>query len=231
MVILQGKVNKSGILPGRSLLAAVFILISTFLNVSGQKVEVISPHYVLPEFTKGKVLLKSGVVRELKMNYNLITEEMIFEYPGKYLALTDIGTIDTVFILDRKFIPSGKIFHEVLLKTPAVLFARYACDIIPPGKEAGYGTTSQTTSIMSVDQLFSSRGRAYDLQLPDDYVITPRTEFLLQKDGELVRIYNIKQVIKAYPEKEALIKKYAKDTKIDFKNQEDVISIIKFCNN
>jgi hypothetical protein len=231
MVILQLKVNKSGMLTGRSLLAGILILISTFLNVSGQKVQVISPHYLLPEFTKGKVLMKTGDIRELKMNYNLITEEMIFEYPGKYLALTEIGTIDTVYLADMKFIPSGKIFHELLLKTPAVLFARYTCDVTPPGKEAGYGTTSQTTSIMTVDQLFSSRGRAYDLQLPEDYVVTPRTEFLLQKEGELVRIYNLKQVIKAYPEKQALIKKYAKDTKIDFKNKEDVINLIKFCNN
>jgi hypothetical protein len=231
MGIKHVKVNKPGMLTGRSLLAGILILISTFLNVSGQQGQVISPHYLLTEFTRGKVLMKAGVTRELKMNYNLITEEMIFEYPGKYLALTDIGTIDTVYILDRKFIPSGKIFHELLLKTPAVILARYACDVIPPGKEAGYGTTSQTTSIMTVDQLFSSRGRAYELQLPDDYVIMPRTEFLLQKDGELLRIYNIKQVIKAYPEKEALIKKYAKDTKVDFNKQEDVINLIKFCNN
>jgi hypothetical protein len=228
---MNTKVKISGSIYGRSLMAAALILITSTLNVSGQQVKVISPHYVLPEFTKGKVLMKTGVTRELKMNYNLITEEMIFEYPGKYLALSDIGTIDTIYILDRKFIPSGKIFYELLMKTPAVLFARYACDIIPPGKEAGYGTTSQTTSIMSVEQLFSNRGRAYELQLPDDYVITPRTEFLLQKDGELLRIYNIKQVIKAFPEKEALIKKYAKDTKIDFKKQEDVISLIKSCYN
>lgn len=231
MVLSQMKADKAGMIFGKSLLAGLFFLICSLLNLSGQQGQVISPHYLLPEFTRGKVLLKAGVTRELKMNYNLITEEMIFEYPGKYLALTEIETIDTIYILDRKFIPSGKIFHELLLKTPAVLFARYVCDVTPPGKEAGYGTTSQTTSIMSVDQLFSKKGRAYELQLPDDYVITPRTEFLLQKGSELVRIYNIKQVIKAYPEKEALIKKYAKDKKTDFGKQEDVISLIKFCSN
>jgi hypothetical protein len=68
------------------------------------------------------------------------------------------------------------------------------------------------------------------LKLPDDYVITPITEFLLQKGSELVKIYNIKQVIKVFPEKGSQIKEYSKNNKTDFKKQNDVISLIAFCN-
>ncbi len=213
----------------RSLSLGSIILLFSIYSVSGQKGKVISPHYLLPEFTKGTVLLKAGAPRELKMNYNIITEEMIFEYPGKYLALTNIETIDTVFILNRKFIPSGKIFHELLVNGRVPLFAKYTCTITPPGKPSGYGGTSQTSSITVVDQLFS-KGRAYEMELPADYVVVPNTEYLLFKNGNFIRIYNIKQVIKAFPEKGSQIKEYNKKSKTDFKKQDDVISLIAFCN-
>jgi hypothetical protein len=215
----------------RNLSTGSIILLFSIYSVSGQKGNVISPHYLFPEFSKGTVLLKAGTPRELKMNYNMITEEMIFEYPGKYLALTNIETIDTVFILNRKFIPSGNIFHELLVNSRVPLFAKYTCSITPPGKPSGYGGTSQTSAITVVDQLFTKgKGVSYELKLPDDYVITPITDFLLQKGSELVRINNIKQVIKAFPENGSQIKEYNKKRKTDFKKQDDVISLIAFCN-
>ena len=213
----------------RNLSAGSIILLFSIYSVSGQKVTVVSPHYLLPEFTKGKVLLKAGTPRELKMNYNIITEEMIFEYPGKYLALTNIETIDTVIIQGRKFIPSGKIFLELLVNSRVPLFAKYTCSITPPGKPSGYGGTSQTSSITVIDQLFS-KGRAYEMELPADYVVVPNTEYLLFKGGSFIRIYNIKQVIKAFPEKGPQIKEYNKKNKTDFKKQDNVISLIAFCN-
>lgn len=224
---ISGIFNLSGIV--RSLSAGLIILLFSIYSVSGQKSNVVSPHYLLPEFTKGKVLLKEGTPRDLKLNYNMITEEMIFEYPGKYLALADIETIDTVYILNRKFIPSGKIFHELLLKSRVPLFAKYTCTITPPGKPSGYGGTSQTSAITVFDQVFS-KGRAYEMELPADYVVVPDTQFLLFVNGDFIRIYNLKQVIKEFPEKEAQIKEYNKNRKTDFKNQNDVIDLITFCN-
>lgn len=214
----------------RSLSTGSMILLFSVCTVSGQNAAVVSPHYLLPEFTKGKVLLKQGNPKELKMNYNIITEEMIFEYPGKYLALTNIETVDTVFIQGRKFIPSGKIFLELLLKSNVPLFAKYTCTVTPPGKPSGYGGTSQTSSITVIDQLFS-KGRAYEMELPADYIVTPNTDYLLFKNGEFTRISNINQVIKTFPEKGSQIKEYNKNRKTDFKNQLDVISLIAFCNN
>lgn len=214
---------------GRKLFTGSIILLCSFLSASGQSEVIISPHYLFPEFVNGTVLLKSGATRTLKMNYNLITEEVLFEYTGRVLALTNLETVDTVTILSRKFIPSGKIFYEILVNNKIPLVARYTCSITPPGKPAGYGGTSQTSSVTVIDQIFSS-GKAYDMKLPDDYVVTPNTDFLLIINGEADRIYNIKQVIKAFSEKESQIKEYNKANKIDFKKQEDVVNLIVFCN-
>jgi hypothetical protein len=221
---------KSGIMWKLCLLSGFLLLFIPFITASGQSENIIaSPHYLLPEFTKGTVMLKSGVPRELKMNYNSITEEMIFEYPGKYLALTNLETIDTVYILNRKFVPLEEKFYEILVNRQIPLLAQYTCSLVAPGKPTGYGGTSETTAVTSVSQLYS-KGRAYEMKLPDDYKVIPSTSFFLVKNGALNRISNIRQVIKIFPDKEAEIKEFAKKHKSDFEKPTDMVDLITFCN-
>ncbi len=55
-------------------------------------------HYIFPEFSQGLILMKVGENTEAMMNYNSLTEEMIFENNGQKLAvpLKDFYRIDTV---------------------------------------------------------------------------------------------------------------------------------------
>jgi len=70
----------------------------------------------------------------------------------------------------------------------------------------------------------------YELKLPDDYAIDPYSEYLLKKDGTYTRISNTNQVIKCFPEKEDAIKDFVKKNNISFKKEEDIRTLIKFCN-
>ena len=56
-------------------------------NVYAQKQKVEIYHYVFPEFRKGTVLMKSGTKNEAMLNYNALTDEMIFDQNGKKLAM------------------------------------------------------------------------------------------------------------------------------------------------
>jgi len=53
-------------------------------------------HYLFPEFTKGVVLMKTGLKNETLLNFNSLTEEMIFENKGVKLALDQLNQVDTV---------------------------------------------------------------------------------------------------------------------------------------
>ncbi len=75
-------------------------------------------HYLFPDFAEGKVKQKSGEINKAQLNYNLLTEEMVFEQSGQQMALDKIENIDTVYILDRKFIPAGQVFYEMATNTP-----------------------------------------------------------------------------------------------------------------
>jgi hypothetical protein len=193
-----------------------------------QEVKLIS-HYLFPEFITGKILMTTGTLKESKLNYNSLTEEMIFQNNGTNLAIGNPELVDTIYILDRKFIHVKKVFYELLENLPVPLFVHYTCIVTPPGKNSGYGGTSQTSAITSTSTVFSSRGM-YELKLPDDYTINPDSEYLLKKDNTYFRISNANQVIKCFPEKEAEIKDFIKNNKISFKKQEDIRNLVRFCN-
>jgi hypothetical protein len=207
-----------------SCLFFVFVLVTYAI---GQ--EKTTTHYLFPEFYTGKILMKTGKIEEIRLNYNSLTEEMIFETKGKYLALSNIGVIDTAYIQNRKFIPVGKVFYEVSVNMEIPLLIKHTCRIIPPGKPTAYGGTSETTSVTIINNFIQS-GRVYDLKLPGDYKITSSANYYLKSENKFIRIYKVKHAIKCFPEKEREIKEFVKLHGTDFDNKEDLIDLIIFCN-
>lgn len=184
--------------------------------------------YLFPEFTEGSVLQKSGTVIKTQLNYNTLTQEMIFKQGDQYLALDRIWEIDTVFLNNKKFIPGNNMFYEADAKTPVALLIQYSSDIIPPGNETGFGK-SQTSAVTNVTDLKRS-GRAYALSLPDEYSFRNKTTYFLKKGEEITIAGNLKDVKKVFAGKETLIDDYAKKNKVSFKKTDDVVKLIEFCN-
>ena len=68
--------------------------------------------YLFPDFAEGSVLQKSGTVTKTTLNYNTLTQEMIFKQGDQFLALDKLHEIDTVFLNNKKFVPAGELFYE-----------------------------------------------------------------------------------------------------------------------
>ena len=64
--------------------------------------------YVFPAFVSGTVLQKNGGATDGILNYNTLTQEMLFLQNGIKTVL-DAGNIDTVYIQNKKFIPAGSV--------------------------------------------------------------------------------------------------------------------------
>lgn len=207
--------------------AAVFITSVCFAQDLSNKKQL--SHYVFPEFTEGMVLKKSGEKNKALLNYNSLTQEVIFDQTGRKMALDQVQTIDTVYIQNRKFIPAVKGFYEVATNTPVQLYIQHKCKVTPPGTDAGFGGTSQTSASHSVNNLLSS-GRAFALKLPDGFIITPETEYWIKSDKELIKVTNVKQVQKAFPGKGNEINDFARKNKINFSKQQDVVKLVEYCN-
>lgn len=184
-------------------------------------------HYLFPEFTQGVVLMKTGVKNEALLNYNALTEEMIFENNGVKLALALVENIDTIFINDRKFFLLKGKFVELLCHSKYDLYAEHKCSIKDPGKPAGYGTSSQTAATSTYSSFFSG-DRVYDMKLPEAYETNPSTVYWLNKDNSLVKFISLRQLAKVFEDKENIFKEYLKKHNVKFDNQESLIKLIKF---
>lgn len=208
----------------------LFLLMS--FPVSAQE-KVNLSHYVFPDFQPGVVLLKNGVRNNAKLNYNAASEEMVFDENGKILAIGNavLPQIDTVFIASEKFIRVNNKFVKIIIDEPEIdLFVEYKCRLIPPGKPAAYGGTSQTSSTTSYSSILSD-GRVYNLKLPDDYKVIPYNVFWLNRDGKLQSFSTLGQLKKIYRDKKKLIGDYLKKNEVKLTDEKSVEDVINYLEN
>jgi len=207
------------------ILISGMIIISSHAQPKNQEIS----HYVFPEFTQGVILMKGGEKNETLLNYNSLTEEMIFENNGRKLAIAqrDFVRIDTVFIKDRKFIPLIDLFVEIIYDSNWDLYVEHKCKVEKLGKPSGYGGTSKTSAISSQASL-SADGNFYELKLPSSYEIEPYTNLWLKKNGQLYKFINLRELKKLYKDKEDIFKAYVKKHSVKYDNQESIIEFIEY---
>lgn len=208
------------------------LLLSSFLLQSlaffaQQKVEV--SHYLFPEFREGVVLMKDGRRNPAKLNYNAASEEMVFMQNKQILAISEpsLSQVDTVFFNDRKFVLHNMKFMEILHQGDFKLFAYYKCKVIPPGKPAGYGGTSQTSSVDSYSS-WSMDGRVYELKLPDDFEVKPFNIYYLNDGAGWKEFKTMRQLKNHFKKSKKQLDQYLKEQKVDFDDAEAVRRLIYF---
>ena len=206
----------------------LLFLFCLFFSLSAQQTTEIS-HYLFPEFTQGKVLMKGGRENPALLNYNVATEEMVFNQNGQVLALSEISLsqLDTVIIKARRFVLRDHKFVEVLHRNGYKLLARYKCKILPPPKPAAYGGTSHTTSVDSYSS-WQGDGRLYDLKLPDNYEVRPYTIYFLNNGSDWKEIKSMKQLKNFYKKKSSLFEKYQSQHKPAYEDEEAVALLVHF---
>lgn len=201
------------------------ILFSSFCQSQGVELS----HYVFPDFTNGSVLMKSGQQHQALLNYNALSEEMIFVDKGTKLAISkeEKEKIDTVYIKGRKFFVLDGRFLELIYRSGYELYAEHRCDVKYPGKPAGYGGTSETSSISTYSGVYSG-GILYELRLPDDFSIKPYLIYWLMKDGKINKIVNLKQLNKVFGDRKDQIKEYVSSNKTDYNDMESMVGLIRY---
>jgi hypothetical protein len=151
----------------KTILLLLTFSLATILSVAQHKTIELS-HYIFPEFVKGTVLMHTGIKNIALLNYNALTEEMIFDTNGRKLAMDKLQNIDTIFIENRKFLPYQNKFVELIYHNKYELYAAHKCKLVDPGKPSAYGGTSQTSATTAFSS-FSAGGQLYELSLPEGY--------------------------------------------------------------
>jgi hypothetical protein len=206
----------------------ILLILMLFGFLTNKAQEIKGSAYVFPKYMDGNIKFKVGADVKAKLNYNTVTEEMLYLTPeNQALTIAETIKIDTVFINGRKFIPVGTVFYEVIPAGKVHLLARLISKAIPPAANVGIGT-SQTTAQSANTKVRTDIG-LYDLDLPN-YTILPRKEFYLKKGTQYIHIVNANHLALLYPEKSIELKQFAKANRIDFSKTEDIVKLLSLVN-
>lgn len=210
-----------------SLLVAAFSL-PVFAQIVTARDSVVT-HYIFSDFLDGIVKKRSGEQLELALNYNTLTEEMIFIRDTEKLAIAYPGEVDTIFVGGKVFVPVKNAFYEKLTNTAIPLFVQNKVFILRGGKEIGYGNKIETGSINSVSTL-TSNSQVYKLQLPQDYSLVDHSVYWLFRKGEFVQVTSARKLESLFPDKAKDIQRFVSDNNIDISHRDDLVKLIEFCN-
>ncbi len=212
-----------------------FLLIFTFfvmmpaLLFSQQDINGEMPQYLFPKFSDCDMLLKDGQVQTLVMNYNTVTEKMVFMEDGKYYDLLSYILIDTVHMQNCMFVPYGKVFYEVLFSGKFPLFIQHKSDLVPAGKPIGYGSTSQAATSFYLTK-HELAAEYINIEVPPDVTVKPMPVFWILKNDEMLSFTNKKQFLALFTEKENTIKDFIKKNRIKFDKPDEITNLVKYIN-
>jgi hypothetical protein len=187
------------------------------------------PQFLFPDFVQGVVKMTNGLSQKAVLNYNTVSGKMTYMLDEKIYDMVNLEKIDTVFIYESRFVPVGKVFYEVLLNAPISVFVQHTGSIIPPGKPAAYGGTSQVSSSTYQSHVELSSGY-YNLKLPADFQVKLDPVYWMRKDGNMYSWINERQFLKLFPGKEQDLKAYIKKYHIKFDRIPDMSKLGVYLN-
>lgn len=209
---------------------AVIILFGLPVLVSGQSTKDGSmPQYLFSQFGSGTIRMKNGQAQTQVMNYNTVTEKMVFTKGDKFYDLTNTEVVDTIKIEGFKFVPVGKSFYQVLWDGKIKLYIQQIGSLLPAGKAVGYGGTSQTASADYISTINLS-GMQWNLKLPPDYIVVLKPVYWIRRGDEWSDFINEKQFLKLFPEKSAILKEHIKSDKVKFDKPESLVKLMEYLN-
>jgi hypothetical protein len=207
-----------------------FLLIIASAELSGQTQPASPyPQLLLPNFAKSIIKMKSGKMNSALLNYNTVDEEMLFDQKGIYMVLDKPEDIDTVYFLNRKFVPVEKAFYEVIVNGPVSIYIQHKSRYAPVGSATAYGLTSQTNGPTAVS-IVRGGNQVRTLELPDNVKVSPATIYWVKRNNEMHKFTSERQFIKIFPEYETEIKDFIKKNKLEISQSEDLFKLGNYCN-
>ena len=202
--------------------AFVFLLSFAGITAVAQNTDATSP-YVFPEFVKSTVLQKNGGSVNALLNYNTITQEMMFEQNGSRIVM-DQGNTDTIYLGKRKFIPAKGVYLEKLTNTPAALYVQLKNKAVLAQK--GEKVNGVLSDVYKKNE--TEKADHYAMKLPDSYRLLNDNKYWLQRGSDLIALTNLKKIPGLFPKKEAEVARFIEENKTSLTIMEDMVKLVEF---
>jgi hypothetical protein len=184
--------------------------------------------YQYPDFISGKVFFRDGSVSEAPMNYNRLTDEMLFiSQSGDTLAIDNEPIIRVLVInKDSFFFDNGYIMllssHEGLR-----LGVKHTLKITEKRKTSGYDMESTASSISSY-RSFTDGMRMYELKVKEDAIIAEHSLYYFGDRFNHFELATQKKLLELFPDCQAAIRKFCRKNAVDYGNQNSLSELMSF---
>ena len=157
--------------------------------------------YLMPSFGQGMIYFRGQAPAQGKLNICAVDNTLRFlDKSGKELVASNADNILKVQIDSVVFIRYQDVFYRMVPVTADMGVAvRRDVKILKDMKQAGYGTTSQTSSIRTYNTIYSD-GAVYNLEEGKSYPCEVTETYWLYK-GDAVFSLSKKNLRKLFPSK------------------------------
>ncbi len=218
------------VLRNRIFTVTLFFLIP-FLNYaqSANDTSIRRQSMIFEQFIEGKVLLKSGALNEAPLNYLSTDQSILFKKGDLMYTLTDLNSVDTIYISGRKFVPFNNIVYEVVSNIGKVaLLATYNRRLKPLIATVDHtGSSKQSINVVSntVSDVYLTR------MYKGNYAVEIVKHYWLKNYTKVNKAYRLKDFLNTFKESsQPSIINFEKANHINYSVESDMIKLLNFCN-
>ena len=184
---------------------------------------------IFDQFIEGKVLLKSGAISEAPLNYLSSDQSILFKKEGLIYTLTELNSIDTIYISGRKFVPINNLVYEVVHDSGKVaLLATYNRRLKPLIATVDHtGSSKQSINVVSntVSDVYLTR------LYKGNYTVEIVKHYWLKNYTKVSRANRLKDFLNTFKESsQSAIVNFEKTNHINYSVAADLIKFLNFCN-
>jgi hypothetical protein len=188
--------------------------------------------YLFHDFTIAEVKFKNGTSTKARMNFNVYMNKAQFiGDKGDTLALSKVDLVDSILFDSATFYYQGgyKQVIEAGKEVMLVLDRKISFDFI---KKGGYDTPAPAgATTETIEDIYFAGGYSGEKRLiaDQDIIAIKKSSYLIIYDKTRKTTANSAGFQLAFPEKKKEIKDFSAANNINYKNEEDIKKVFKFC--
>ena len=189
-----------------------------------------SHQYFFPSFTRGIAIFTKEGVASAAFNYNFLLDEMQYKNAKKEkMAIANADELVSVTIDSHVFRYIRKGYFEEMEPGKISLLKKRQATLQTESKNVGYGMTSSTSAVNSLDYTNSSDGRPFKLSIAGEYRLTIDSSCWISNGRKLLRADNLKSYIRLLPKQEKDIMNFTNSHGLDLSKEADMRLLVQFC--
>lgn len=192
--------------------------------------------FLFDEFAKAQIKFRNRTQAIVSLNYDVANKKMLYTQGDDLMEVTNIQTVDTIFVKGHKFIPVANVFYEVVPLKNGIVYIDWLIKDVNIGSKGALGAVTQgSVHNLQMSNLGLNAVEMYtpykqqELGSTDLYQRKSDNTYFIRKKNKFVKLKTLKQLKKASPDNKDKIDAFAKENKIDMKETRDALLVINYC--